>query len=165
MTTVGHYAILNSDDTRSLTGRDARPALEMEKSEKKGWPPIEKLAEKISDAELEVMRVLWEADAPLPISEIRVALQQRKGWEPTTTKTLVQRLCNKHALAQEKRNVFYYRPLISQEEYQAWATNDLIHRLYRGSARNLVAALVHSDQLSNDDIQELRDFFKVEDEP
>ena len=53
---------------------------------------MEKLAEKISDAELEVMRVLWEADAPLPISEIRLALQQRKGWEPTTTKTLVQRL-------------------------------------------------------------------------
>ena len=61
---------------------------------------MEKLAEKISDSELEVMRVLWEADAPLPISDIRVALQQRKGWEPTTTKTLVQRLCNKQALAQ-----------------------------------------------------------------
>ena len=126
---------------------------------------MEKLAEKISDAELEVMRVLWEAEEPLPISEIRLALQQRKGWEPTTTKTLVQRLCSKQALAQEKRNVFYYRPLISQEEYQAWATNDLIRRLYRGSARNLVAALVHSDRLSNDDMQELRDFFKVEDAP
>lgn len=125
---------------------------------------MEKLAEKISDSELEVMRVLWEADAPLPISQIRVALQQRKGWESTTTKTLVQRLCNKHALAQEKRNVFYYRPLITQEAYQAWATNDLIHKLYRGSARNLVAALVHADKLSNDDIQQLRDSFKVEDE-
>ena len=64
---------------------------------------MEKLAEKISDSELEVMRVLWEAEAPLPISEIRLALQQRKGWEPTTTKTLVQRLCSKQALAQEKR--------------------------------------------------------------
>lgn len=125
---------------------------------------MKKLAEKISDSELEVMRVLWEADAPLPISQIRVTLQQRKGWEPTTVKTLVQRLCNKHALAQEKQNVFYYRPLISQEEYQAWATNDLIQRLYRGSARNLVAALVHSDSLSSDDIQQLRDYFKVEDE-
>ena len=122
-------------------------------------------AAKISDSELEVMRVLWDAGRPLSITEIRETLQSRMGWESTTIKTLVQRLCNKQALAQEKRNVFYYRPLISQEEYQAWATNDLIHRLYRGSARNLVAALVHSDQLSNDDIQELRDFFKVEDEP
>ncbi|MGN0982889.1 MAG: BlaI/MecI/CopY family transcriptional regulator [Candidatus Limivicinus sp.] len=125
---------------------------------------MEKLAEKISDSELEVMRVLWEAEEPLPISDIRLTLRQRKGWEPTTTKTLVQRLCRKQAVAQEKRNVFYYRPLISQEEYQAWATNDLIHRLYRGSARNLVAALVHSDRLSNEDLQELKDYFKVEDE-
>lgn len=125
---------------------------------------MEKLAEKITDSELEVMRVLWEAEAPLPISDIRVALQERKGWEPTTIKTLVQRLCNKHALAQEKQNVFYYRPLISREEYQNWATNDLIRKLYRGSARNLVAALVHSDKLSNDDFQELRDYFRMEDE-
>lgn len=125
---------------------------------------MEKLAEKISDSELEVMRVLWEAAEPLPISEIRLALWERKGWEPTTTKTLVQRLCRKQAVAQEKRNVFYYRALISQEEYQTWATNDLIHRLYRGSARNLVAALVHSDRLSNDDLQELKDYFRVEDE-
>jgi len=125
---------------------------------------MEKLAEKITDSELEVMRVLWEAEAPLPISDIRVALQERKGWEPTTIKTLVQRLCNKHALAQEKQNVFYYRPLISREEYQNWATNDLIRKLYRGSARNLVAALVHSDKLSNDDLQELRDYFRMEDE-
>ena len=125
---------------------------------------MEKLAEKITDSELEVMRVLWEAEAPLPISDIRVALQERKGWEPTTIKTLVQRLCNKHALAQEKQNVFYYRPLISREEYQNWATNDLIRKLCRGSARNLVAALVHSDKLSNDDLQELRDYFRMEDE-
>lgn len=125
---------------------------------------MEKLAEKITDSELEVMRVLWEAEAPLPISDIRVTLQERKGWEPTTIKTLVQRLCNKHALAQEKQNVFYYRPLISREEYQNWATNDLIRKLYRGSARNLVAALVHSDKLSNDDLQELRDYFRMEDE-
>jgi BlaI family penicillinase repressor len=123
---------------------------------------MKKLAEKISDAELEVMRVLWEADEPLSIADLRVALQQRKGWEATTTKTLVQRLCKKDVLKQEKRNVFYYSPLISEEEYNQWATNDLIDKFYRGSAKNLVAALVHSDSLSNQDIQELRDFFKVD---
>lgn len=124
---------------------------------------MEVLAEKISDSELEVMRVLWEADRPLPITELRIALHERKGWEPTTTKTLVQRLCNKQVLAQEKRKVFYYRPLISQQEYKEWATKDLIRKVYKGSARNLVAALVHSDSLSPSDIQELRDFFRVED--
>ena len=60
--------------------------------------------------------------------------------------------------------MFYYRPLISQAEYNQWATNQLIDKLYRGSARNLVAALVNSDSLSKGDIQELRDFFRMEDE-
>ena len=125
---------------------------------------MEYLAEKISDIELEVMRLLWEAGTPLPISDIRIALRQRKGWEATTVKTLVNRLLSKEVIAQEKRNVFYYRPLVSQEEYKHWATNRLIDRLYRGSARNLVAALVDSDSLSPDDIQELRDFFRMEGE-
>lgn len=125
---------------------------------------MENLSEKISDSELEVMRLLWEARAPLPISDIRIALQQRKGWEATTVKTLVNRLVAKEVLAQEKRNVFYYRPLVSQEEYKSWATDRLIDKLYRGSARNLVAALVNSESLSPSDIQELRDFFRMEDE-
>lgn len=125
---------------------------------------MENLAEKISDSELEVMRLLWESGTALPISEIRIALQQRRGWEATTVKTLVNRLVAKDVLAQEKRNVFYYFPLVSQEEYNSWATNQLIDKLYRGSAKNLVAALVHSDNLSDKDIQELRDFFRMEDE-
>ena len=124
---------------------------------------MEHLAERISDSELEVMRVLWEAGTPLPISDIRIALQQRKGWEPTTVKTLVNRLLSKEVLSQEKRNVFFYRPLLSQEDYKQWATARLIDKLYRGSARNLVAALVNSESLSKGDIQELRDFFRMED--
>ena len=117
---------------------------------------------KITDSELEVMRVLWEAGDALPITEIRRSLQQRKGWEATTIKTLVQRLSAKGVLEQEKRNVFYYLPLVSEQEYNDWATGDLIRKLYRGSAKELVAALVRSDGLSKSDVDELRAMFKVE---
>ena len=123
---------------------------------------MNKSVEKISDSELEVMRVLWEAGDALPITEIRRSLQSSKGWEATTIKTLVQRLCAKGVLAQEKRNVFYYSPLVSEQENNDWATGDLIRRLYRGSAKELVAALVRSDGLSKSDVDELRAMFKVE---
>lgn len=123
---------------------------------------MNKSVEKISDSELEVMRVLWEAGDALPITEIRRSLQSSKGWEATTIKTLVQRLCAKGVLEQEKRNVFYYSPLVSEQEYNDWATGDLIRRLYRGSAKELVAALVRSDGLSKSDVDELRAMFKVE---
>lgn len=120
------------------------------------------LAEKISDSELEVMEVLWEAGRPLPVTEIRQALQAKMGWESTTIKTLVQRLCNKGVLLQEKRKNFFYLPLVSRQEYNDWATGNLIQKLYRGSAKSLVAALVHSDSLTQEDVEELRSFFHVE---
>ena len=120
------------------------------------------LAEKISDSELEVMKVLWEAGDALPITEIRTALCGRRGWEATTVKTLVQRLVGKGVLEQEKRKVFYYRPLVSESEYSDWAVNGMVQRLFRGSAKALVATLVQSEGLSDEDIAELRDYFKVE---
>ncbi len=121
---------------------------------------MKKYAERITDAELEVMRVLWEAADALPIADIRRTLQARRGWEPTTIKTLVQRLYEKGAVAQEKRKVFYYRALISEREYNDWATENLIRKLYRGSAKDLVAALVHSDELSAADVEELSAMFR-----
>ena len=124
---------------------------------------VKELAPKISDSELEVMRVLWRAGDALPVTEIRETLQQSRGWEATTVKTLVSRLVTKGVLRQEKRSVFYYSPLISEAEYNDWATHDLISRVYHGSARDLVAALVRSDGLTQDDIDELRDLFKLED--
>ena len=120
------------------------------------------LADKISDSELEVMKVLWRAEDALPVNVIRETLQKDRGWEPTTVKTLIGRLVAKGAVRQEKRNVFYYSPLIGEEEYNAWATDNLIRKLYHGSARDLVAALVQSDGLSRDDIDELRNMFRVE---
>ena len=119
-------------------------------------------AEKISDSELEVMKVLWRAEDALPVTVIRETLQRDRGWEPTTVKTLIGRLVSKGAIRQEKRNVFYYSPMISEEEYNAWATDNLIRKLYHGSARDLIAALVQSDGLSRDDIEELRNLFRVE---
>ena len=121
------------------------------------------LADKISDSELEVMKLLWQAGDALPVTEIRETLQRTRGWEATTVKTLVSRLVSKGALRQERRNVFYYSPLITEREYNAWATDSLIRRLYNGSARELVAALVRSEGLTQQDITELRDLFKVED--
>ena len=120
------------------------------------------LAAKISDSELEVMRVLWRAGDALPVTEIRESLQKSRGWEATTVKTLISRLVAKGVLRQEKRQVYYYSPLITETEYNDWATHDLISRVYHGSARDLVAALVRSDGLSQADIDELRNLFKLE---
>lgn len=121
------------------------------------------LAEKITGSELEVMKLLWHAGDALPVTEIREELQRSKGWEPATIKTLIARLLVKGAVRQEKRKVYYYSPLISEKDYHNWATGDLVKRLFNGSARDLVAALVKADGLSQEDLDELRAMFTVED--
>ena len=124
---------------------------------------MNELAGRISDAELEVMKVLWEAECDLPVTIIREKLQERKGWEPTTIKTLVSRLAGKGVIKQEKFGVFYYTPLVTEKEYNEWVTNSLVDKVYDGSVKNLIAALVNSDGLTPEDLKELRDMFKVED--
>ncbi len=123
---------------------------------------INSLAGRISDSELEVMKLLWRSEEPLSVTEIREALQKSRGWEATTVKTLVSRLVSKGVIRQEKRNVYYYSPLISERDYNSWATRDLIEKLYSGSAMDLIASLVRSESLSQTDIEELREMFRVE---
>ncbi len=118
------------------------------------------LAEKISDSELEVMRVLWAAKDALPVSEIRKAIQQKTGWESSTAKTLLYRLQNKGVVSQIKRDVYYYSPLISEEEYNEYTTQLFIDRLYKGSAKNLIASLVSTKKLTPDDIMELQNMLR-----
>ena len=114
---------------------------------------------KITDAELEVMQELWGAEGPMPLSQLKEALARSQGWSGDTTKTLLRRLCGKGAVGQEKREVYYYRPLVSREELGEYKTRRLIDKLYAGSARDLVASLVEHEHLDREDVAELRDLF------
>ena len=49
----------------------------------------------VSDAELEILEVLWSADCALNANEIRSTLDKVKHWERTTVLTLIQRLQKK----------------------------------------------------------------------
>jgi BlaI family penicillinase repressor len=120
-------------------------------------------ASKITASEVELMKVLWHADRELPISEIRKALEETTDWEISTIKTLLRRLCNKGIVKATKREVFYYKALVSQKEYNEYSTQNLIDRLYSGSAKNLIASLISSKKLKPEDVKELQEMFKVGD--
>ncbi len=113
----------------------------------------------VSDAELEILEVLWSADTALNASEIRTRLEENKNWERTTVLTLIQRLLKKEVISQEKREVYYYVPCIKREEYVKEETKNFVDKFFKGSSRNLAAALVNSEALTKEDIEELRNFF------
>ncbi len=122
-----------------------------------------KIVSKITDSEVQVMRVMWEAGGELPVADIRKTLEQASKWETSTIKTLLRRLCEKGVVLAIKKEVFYYKPLVSEAEYNEYTTQSLINRLYAGSAKNLVASLLGSKKLDDRDIEELRTLFKVDD--
>ena len=113
----------------------------------------------VSDAELEILEVLWSAGDSLNANEIRTRLGQNKNWERTTVLTLTKRLLKKNVISQEKREVYYYAPCIRREEYVREETKSFVDKFFKGSSRNLAAALVNSTALTEEDIKELRDYF------
>jgi BlaI family penicillinase repressor len=121
---------------------------------------MNRLAERIAYSELEVMRVLWDAKTALPVSEIRKTICEKTGWEGSTAKTLLYRLQSKGVVMQEKRDVYYYSPCVTEDEYNEYMTQTLLDKLYKGSAKNLIASFVLSKKLSDDDIAELQNMFR-----
>jgi BlaI family transcriptional regulator, penicillinase repressor len=124
---------------------------------------MNKLVSKISNSELEVLQVLWEAEGELPLADIRKKLEISTAWESSTIKTLLRRLCEKGVVEVTKKEVFYYTPLVSETEYNEYTTHNLIEQLYSGSAKNLVASLLDNKKFNKADIEELQKMFKVGD--
>ncbi len=109
----------------------------------------------ISQAELDVMNVLW-ATPSLGAQEVFEALENQKDWNIRTVKTLLSRLVEKGAIATtpEGRR-FLYRPVLKQKDYRAQVTTQFIDKVFSGKAAPLVAQLADAGDLTQEDINDL----------
>ena len=115
---------------------------------------------KLSDAELELMAVLWTR-APLAASEIIAAAPEKRDWSATTVKTMLARLVEKGALkAEPDGRRFLYSPLVEQGAVAADQAGRLLDRLFGGRLSPLVAQLAARRDLSDDDVAELEKLVK-----
>lgn len=109
---------------------------------------------KLFDSELKVMDVLWrEGDSTA--KHIAVILGEEIGWNKNTTYTLIKRCIKKGAIERTEPN-FMCHALISKEEIQKAETDELINKVYDGSADKLFAALLGRKHLSADQIEKLK---------
>lgn len=113
----------------------------------------------VSNAELEILEALWSADRPLNAGEIRNFLNENKKWERTTVLTLIKRLLEKGVISQEKKEVYYYMPCVKRNDYVNAEVKSFVDKFFGGSTRSLAAALVENQELSREDIEELREYF------
>ncbi|MDH6427005.1 BlaI/MecI/CopY family transcriptional regulator [Paenibacillus sp. FSL R7-0048] len=111
---------------------------------------------KISDAEWEVMKVLW-ASAPRTAGEIVEALEGNRDWNPKTVRTLIKRLTEKRAIGYNQTGrVYSYYPLVREEECVQSETRSFLKRIYGGTLRPMLVNFLQDEKLSREDIEELK---------
>lgn len=112
---------------------------------------------KISDAEMEIMKVLW-TKSPQTANEIIEHLEPMMDWKPKTIRTLINRLVQKEAVSyhQEKGSMYAYFPLLSQESYLQVETKSLLKRFYGAALKPLLVNFLKEEKLSPEDINELK---------
>jgi BlaI family penicillinase repressor len=111
----------------------------------------------ISDAEWDVMQVLWDK-APLTANEVVQRVAARKNWNPRTVKTLLNRLVKKRALEFETEgNRYRYSPTVSREQCVRMESQTFLTRVFGGAVGPMLTHFVSETPLSEQEIRQLRE--------
>ena len=123
-----------------------------------------KKIQSISDAEYELMKLIWGRGGTAWYSQIMEDLAQGGStWQKNTVITLLSRLTEKGLLKPNKvgrRNE--YIAVCSERDYQAAQTRSLLDKLYQGSAKGLVSTLIQQEMLTPEEYEELKAFWEGE---
>lgn len=111
----------------------------------------------LSDAELEVLKVLW-TEGPATVREINQVLRrQGRSWAHTTVLTLLQRLEVKGFAASDKSGMAHvFRAVITRDTLLRERLSHLATELCEGTATPLVRALVEGQRFTAEEIEHFR---------
>lgn len=109
----------------------------------------------LTDAELEIMQVVWELGTGT-VRQVHEHLNQRRTLAYTTVMTMMGILEDKGHLTRTKQGRAYlYRPVRPKSQVIAGMVDDFVGKVFEGSARPLVLSLVKDRKLSKKDIEEI----------
>jgi len=115
-----------------------------------------KEAPRVSEAEWEVMRILWET-SPLAAIEIVRRLEHSFSWSPKTIRTLISRLVQKGAIGYvEKGKAYDYFPIVGEEECMKAERKSFLKKIYGGALQPMLVHFLQEEQLTPADVEELR---------
>ncbi len=106
---------------------------------------------KITEAEWEVMKVLWK-QSPQTANEVCNSLKEYEDWKPKTIRTLQTIVIS---VNKEKR-IYTFTPLYSEHECQRAETRSFINRIYGGITKSLIVQFIEDEDLTKDEIKELK---------
>ncbi len=118
----------------------------------------------ISDAELEIMQVVWGEGGRILFAPLMKRLRSMgKQWKANTVLTFLSRLTEKGMLSVEKRGrLNQYIASYDKGQYVELLTHSFLGKFYGGDAKSLVVSLIRQDWLSAEDVVELQEFWREE---
>ena len=117
----------------------------------------------LPNSELELMMIIWEAGEPVSRVYIDEKLEGKQSWSATTVLNLLSRLADKGFVKVEpapQGRMNLYSALIGEKEYIEFESKSLFGRFCSRSFGHLVANLYKNNNLTDDDIEELRQFIE-----
>jgi len=116
---------------------------------------------KPTELELLILKVLWRsdvADLPLAVRDIRSGLAESgRNLAHTSVITTLNIMVDKKFLRRTKRkNAFYFSPKLEQETVESRVIEDVLNRVFDGSAQSLMLALLDQSDVDSDDLIEIR---------
>ena len=111
----------------------------------------------MSDAEQEVMKVLWE-HGPGIVREIQEILaDMAHDWSRSTVITLLQRLEKKGYVASDKSgHAFVFRAAVTREDVGRQRLNEVADELYAGDPTPLMLAFAEKHRFTKEELQKFR---------
>lgn len=110
--------------------------------------------ESLYDGEIKVMNVLWDK-GPMSAKELSKELYEGTGWAVNTSYTVIRKLVEK-GFIERVEPAFHCVPTISREDEQKKQLGRLVDKLFGGSRKCMISALLDDDGLSAEDIEEIR---------
>ena len=114
---------------------------------------------RLPDSELEIMMIVWNSSEAVSVNQILEQMTKDKDLTLGALHSYLKRIVKKEFLQTNKKgNQNVYEALITQAEYQEKESGTILKQLYNGSLKTFVATLYNSDQITQEDVDELRSF-------
>jgi BlaI family penicillinase repressor len=110
-------------------------------------------SEQLTPLELEIMNVLWTTGSA-NVQTVQQGLLRELAY--TTVQTMLNILHRKGKVKRTlKDRAYFYKPIISRTQVVSQTINDLVDRLFGGSAENLVMNLIETKRLDAEKLSRL----------
>ena len=107
---------------------------------------------KVFESEYRFCLILWEHE-PIKSGELVNLCREHLGWKPTTTYTVIKRLAERGVLVQDHTAI---RSLVSKDDVQLADLDEFFEKRFEGSLPAFVAAFARHQNLTDDELNEIR---------